>query len=90
VSISATVVFNHVSASKELYQYLEEAEATAKMTESTTAVRNPKLKKRRRTQTPEEQLDHVNERVFVEGEERAAKRRDLDDSSYHRSSSEYT
>ena len=69
----------------ELYQYLEEAETIAKIAKSTKPERNPRLKKRRRTQTPEEQLDHRDE-----DEEHVSKRRDLDDASYKESSSECT
>ena len=71
----------------ELYQYLEEAEATAKIAESSKIVRNPKLKKRRRTQTPEEQLNDRDEDAFAKSEERTAKRQDVDDSSYQENSS---
>lgn len=74
----------------ELYQYLEEAETIAKIVESTKLERNPRLKKRRRTQTPEEQLDDRDEDAYAEDEEHVSKRRDLDDASYKESSSECT
>ena len=74
----------------ELYQYLEEAETITKTTESTKPERNPPLKKRRRTQTPEEQLDDRDEDAYVEDEEHVSKRRDLGDASYKESSSECT
>jgi len=54
----------------------------------TKPVRNPRLKKRRRTQTPEEQLDDRDEDAYAEAEEHVSKRRDLDDSSYNESSTE--
>lgn len=74
----------------ELYQYLEEAETIAKLAESTKPKRNPRLKKRRRTQTPEEQLDDHDEGAYAEDEEHVSKRQDLDDASYKESSSECT
>jgi hypothetical protein len=74
----------------ELYQYLEEAETIAKIAESTKLERNPRLKKRRRTQTPEEQLDDRDEDAYAEHEGHVSKRRDLDDASYKESSSECT
>ena len=74
----------------ELYQYLEAAETIAKTAESTKPERNPPLKKRRRTQTPEEQLDDRDEDAYAEDEEHVSKRRDLDDGSYEGSSSECT
>jgi hypothetical protein len=72
----------------ELYQYLEEAEATTKIAESTKLVRNSQLRKRRRTPTPEEQLNDRDEDAFARDEAHAIKRRELDDSSYKESSSE--
>ncbi|KAL2047869.1 hypothetical protein ABVK25_011278 [Lepraria finkii] len=63
----------------ELCQYLKEAGAIAKTAEST---------KRRRTQTPEEQLDDRDEDAYAEDDGHVSKRRDLDDSSYKESSSE--
>ena len=74
----------------ELYQYLEEAETITKTAESTKPERNPRLKKRRRTQTPKEQLDDCDEDAYAEDEEHASKRRDLDDASYKESSPECT
>jgi hypothetical protein len=74
----------------ELYQYLEEAETIAKIAESTKPERNPRLKKRRRTQTSEEQLDDRDEDAYAEDEEHVSKRRDLDDASYKESPSECT
>jgi hypothetical protein len=74
----------------ELYQYLEEAETIAKLAKSTEPERNPRLKKRRRTQTPEEQLDDHDEGAYAEDEEHVFQRWDFDDASYKRSSSEYT
>ena len=74
----------------ELYQYLEEAEAIAKTAESTKPKQNLRLKKRRQTRTPEEQLDDRNEDAYAEDEERASKRRDLSDASYKESFSECT
>ncbi|RMZ82805.1 hypothetical protein DV736_g6632, partial [Chaetothyriales sp. CBS 134916] len=74
----------------ELYQYLEEAETIAKIAESTKPERNPRLKKRRRTQTPEEQLDDRDEDAYAEDEAHVSKRRDLDDTSYKESSPECT
>lgn len=73
---------------EELYQYLEEAETVAKAAESTKSERNPRLKKRGRTRTPEEQLDDRDENAFAEDEEHVSKRRDLDDASYKASSSD--
>jgi hypothetical protein len=72
----------------ELYQYLEDAETVAKIAESAGSKRNPRLKKRRRTRTPEEQLDDRDENAFAEDEEHVSKRRDLDDASYKASSSD--
>lgn len=72
----------------ELHQYLEEAEAIAKMADSTQPEQSARLKKRRRTQTPEEQLDDRAEAALVEGEERVSKRQELDDASSEESSSE--
>jgi hypothetical protein len=72
----------------ELYQYLEEAEIIANIAESTKPERNLRLKKRRRTRTPEEQLDDHDEDAYVEDEEHVSKRRDLDDASYKEGSSE--
>ena len=60
------------------------------MAESSQTGRTPRLKKRRRTQTPEEQLDDRDEDAYAQDEEHAYKRRDLDDASYKRSSSECT
>jgi hypothetical protein len=74
---------------EELYQYLEEAETIVKTAESTRSERNPRLKKRRRTRTPEEQLDDRDENAFAKDEEHVSKRRDLDDASYKASSSDY-
>ena len=74
----------------ELYQYREDAEAIAKIAESKKSVQNPELEKRRRTQTREEQVDDWDEKAFAEGEERAAKRRDLDDFYYEGNPSECT
>ena len=53
--------------------------------ESTKPEQNPRLKKRRRTQTPEEQLDDRDE-----DEEHVSNRWDLDDASYRERSSEWT
>jgi hypothetical protein len=72
----------------ELYQYLEEAETIAKIAESTKLERNPRLKKRRRTQTPEEQLDGRDEDAYAEYKEHVSKRQDLDDAAHKESSSE--
>jgi hypothetical protein len=72
----------------ELYQDLQEAETTATIAESNKPVRNLQLKKRRRTQTPEEQLDDHDEDAFARREAHASKRRELEDSSYRESSSE--
>lgn len=74
----------------ELYQYLEEAETIAKSAESTKPERNPRLKKRCQTQTPEEQLDNRDEDAYAKDEEHVSKRQDLDDASYQESSSECT
>jgi ABC-type phosphate transport system auxiliary subunit len=70
----------------ELYQYLEEAETIAKIAKSTKLERNLRLKKRRRTQTLEEQLDDRNEDAYTEHEGHISKHRDLDNASYKESS----
>ncbi|EXJ91938.1 hypothetical protein A1O3_00488 [Capronia epimyces CBS 606.96] len=71
---------------EELYQYLEEAESVAKATGSAKPERTPRLKKRRRTPTPEEQIDDRDEHAFTEDEEHVTKRQYLDDASYEGSS----
>ena len=76
--------------SEELFRFLEEAEAIVAMAESAQKNRNPLLKKRRRTQTPEEQLEKRDEDAYAEDEEHVSKRQNLDDTSYRRSSSGYT
>lgn len=75
-----------IVTSDELFQYLKQAEAIVKMTESSHLSQTPRLKKRRRTQTPEEQLDDRDEDAYAEDEEHISKRRDLDDASYKKSS----
>jgi len=77
----------------ELYQCLREAEVLTKKWARKKAARketahNPRPKKRRRTETPEEQLDDRDEAAFVKDEERVSKRQELDDSSYKESSSD--
>lgn len=72
----------------EMYQYLEEAEAIVKRTESKMQEPSLRLKKRRRTQTPEEQLDDDDEYAYAKAEEHVSKRRDLEDDSFKGSSSE--
>ncbi|KAK5224178.1 hypothetical protein LTR47_009935 [Exophiala xenobiotica] len=72
----------------EMYQYLEEAEAVMKVAESIRQEPNLRLKKRRRTQTPEEQLDDGDEDAYAQAEEHVSKRRDMEDESFKGSSSE--
>ncbi|KAL6240618.1 hypothetical protein RBB50_012445 [Rhinocladiella similis] len=72
----------------EMYQYLEEAEAIVKRTESKMQEPSLRLKKRRRTQTPEDQLDDDDEYAYAKAEEHVSKRRDLEDDSFKGSSSE--
>ena len=50
--------------------------------------RNPRLKKRRRTQTPKEQPDDRDEDAYTDDEAHVSKCRDLDDGSYKEGSSE--
>jgi hypothetical protein len=71
----------------EMYQYLEEAEGIVKIAELTRQEQKPRPKKRR-TQTPEHQLDDRDEHAYAEDEEHVSKRRDVDDESYRGSSSE--
>ena len=71
----------------ELHQFIEEAEAVAKIDDITRPNRNPQLRKRRRTQTPEEELDVRDEEFYVRDEEHVSKRQDVDDASYEGSSS---
>ena len=72
----------------EMYQYLEEAEAIAKIAESTKPEHNPRLKKRRRELTPEDHLNARDEDAYAEDEEHVSKRQDVDDESSRGSSSE--
>ncbi|OAP59927.1 hypothetical protein AYL99_04929 [Fonsecaea erecta] len=72
----------------EMYRYLVEAEAFVKIAESTEQEPSTPLKKRRRTQTPEEQLDDRDEDAYAKAEERVSKRRDMEDESFKGSSSE--
>lgn len=77
-----------VSCNK-MYQYLEDAEAIVKITESRRPQQHQRLKKRHRTRTPEEQFDDRDEDAYTEYEEHISKRQDLDNASYKGSSSEY-
>ena len=71
----------------ELYQCLDEAEGLTKMAGKKSAL-NPLIRKRRRTQTPEEQLDDRDEAAFAKDEGRVSMRQELDDASYKESSSD--
>ncbi|KIW99640.1 uncharacterized protein Z518_11053 [Rhinocladiella mackenziei CBS 650.93] len=68
-----------------LCTFLDDAESDIDVKPVVTA--RPVLRKRRRTPTPEEELDTDDERDMIKAEERAAKRADRDDSSFKDSSS---
>ena len=72
----------------EMYRFLVEAEAIVKIAKSTRQEPDMRLKKRRRTQTPEEQLDDRDEDAYAKAEEHVSKRRDMEDESFKGSSSE--
>jgi len=71
-----------------MYQYLEEAKAMVKSAGSTRQEPNLRLRKRRRTQTPKEQLDDGDEDACAKAEEHVSKRQDIGDDSFKESSSE--
>ncbi|KEF50864.1 uncharacterized protein A1O9_13086, partial [Exophiala aquamarina CBS 119918] len=75
-----------VIPSQDLYTFLVVAEERAVVVEQKAMPRKPGMKKRRRSHTPPEVLDRDRESAFDQEVERAAKRRDVEDSSYTASS----